>query len=431
MSIFRHCFRVFALCAAGLVCAATGALGAQDTRPSVAVLEPVANSSVSKINTMTAYAALNQYIINSKRYKVVDRSRTDQILKEHSFSRNGMVDAARAKEIGKMLQSDMVCTTEMRKEEGAFIITCSLIDVESGEVTASAYELIEADNPTEIKNAVNRAVLTMLGMDSPLPATRAAAAPAAAAPVDPLQDPKQARIAVIIPETHLTRRIPDPAGETAIIRKLLEAGFTRVVDKNQVDKIRDSDKVKAMMSGDIGAAKGIGMQLGVDYIMVGEAFSEAVGPVAGGMFSCRARVEAKLLRTDNARIIATNGFHAGGADLTESTSAKVALNNAGAMMGDYMVKQLLSGAGASTASGVRLTVTGALTYSKASEFEKALRAIKGVQGVRINEYSNSVTTIDLSTGLSVQVLAEAVGGISKPVVEVTEVSGSAMKVSMR
>jgi len=245
-----------------------------------------------------------------------------------------------------------------------------------------------------------------------------------------LQDPRQSRIAVIIPEVHLTRRISDPAGETAIIRKLLEAGFTRVVDKTQVEKIRNSDIAKSAMAGDVDAINGIATQLGVDYIMVGEAFSEAVGPQPGGMFSCRARVEAKIIRTDNARIIAANGVHAGGVDLTESTSAKVALNNAGEMMGDYMVKQLLSVGGA-TASGVNLTVTGALSYARISEFEKALRTIKGIDNVRINEYCSTIATIDITTSLSVQSLADQIRNIKKPIVEVTEASGSAMKVRLR
>ena len=101
---------------------------------------------------------------------VVDRSRIDQIMKEQSFARDGLVNSANVKEIGKMLQADIVCVSELRKEEGAFIALCSLIDVEGGEVSASAYELIESDTAVEIRNAMNRAAITMLstgGMDAP------------------------------------------------------------------------------------------------------------------------------------------------------------------------------------------------------------------------------------------------------------------------
>jgi TolB-like protein/copper chaperone CopZ len=393
-------------------------------------MEPSGNAGVTQMNKMTARGALEQYLVNSRRYRVVDRSRIDQIMKEQTFARDGLVNAANVKEIGKMLQADIVCSTEMRKEEGAFIALCSLIDVESGEVSASAYELIESDTAVEIRDAMNRAAMTMLGLvDSSSPAHKTPAAPTAKAG-DSLQDPRQARIAVIVPEEHIGRPIPDPAAETAIIRKLTEAGFTRVVDKNQVNKIRESDAVKALLSGDVAAATGIGQQLGVDYLMVGEAFSEAVGPVGGGLFSCRARAEARIIRTDNARIIAANDSQVGGIDMTENMAAKKALNNAGELMGDYMVKQLLS-VGGSSASGIKLTATGAYSFSKVSELEKALKSIKGVDSVRINEYGNSVATIDVTTKLSAQALAASIGNIGAPRMEVIEASGSAIKVQMR
>jgi TolB-like protein len=397
-------------------------------------MAPVGNSRVTQMNKMTAQGALQQYIVSTRRYKLVDRSRIDQIMKSHTFDRGGMVDTSKVKEIGKMLQADIVCVTEMRKEDGNFIAVCSLIDVESGEVSASAYELIESDTAPNIRDAMNRAAMTMLGkMDgSPPPAASASSPVQPPKPAgDPLQDPRQARIAVVIPEIHITRQIPDPAGETAIIRKFLEAGFTRMVDKNQVDKIRNSDAVKALLRGDVAAAASIGQQLGVDYIIVGEAFSEAVGFVGSGLFSCRARVEARAIRTDNARILATNGFHAGGVDLTESTSAKVALNNAGEMMGDYMVKQLLSGIGGGSASGIKLTATGVKSFSNVSELERALKSIKGVDSVRINEFNGGVATIDISTSLSAQALAASIGALKAPRLEVVETSDSAMKIRMR
>jgi len=439
MSTLHHTLKALVVGLGALLCTAPVAMGAcesaqapQEQKPSIAILEPTANSAVGQINRMTAYGALQQFIINTKSYKVVDRARTEQILKSQNFDRSsGVVDSSKAKDIGKMLQADMVCATEMRKEDGAFIVICSLIDVESGEMTASGMELIETDTATEVRNAINRAVLTMLGMEAPVAQARTApSSPKTVPQADVLQDPRQARIAVIIPEVHLTRSIPDPAAETAIIRKLLEAKFTRVVDQNQINKIRESDNVKALLRGDTGAAKSLGTRLGVDYIMVGEAFSESVGTLAGGMFSCRARVEARIIRTDNARIIATSGFHAGGADLTEATSAKVALNNAGEMMGDYMVKQLIS-AGGSVASGVAITATGALSFNKVSALEKALRGVNGIESVRLNDYSNGVATYDINTNVSVQVLADGIGGIQSPRVEVTEVSGSALKVLVR
>jgi len=284
-------------------------------------------------------------------------------------------------------------------------------------------------------------------------------------------DIQQSRIAVIIPEFHLSApmqnlmqepttskstsgkqkssptdlsaatsidrntyavpvKIPDPAGETAIIRKLLEAGFTRVVDQVQVEKIRDSDVVKQLVSGDSEAAIDIGLQLGVDIIIIGEAFSELAGRLPGGLISCRARVETRAVMTDNGRILTASGFHAGGVDLTEATAAKTSLNNAGEMTGDYIVEQFLKHGGGG-ASGVKLTVSGISSYSRLTELEKALRGLKGVENVRINEYVGGVATLDLDVAVPVKTLATMISGISVPRLEVTEISGSAIKASMR
>ena len=252
----------------------------------------------------------------------------------------------------------------------------------------------------------------------------------AAADESSLTDPRQARIAVIVPEIHITAQIPDPAGETAILKKFLEAGFTRMVDQNQIEKIRNSNVVKELIRGDTQAAIGLGLQLGVDIIIVGEAFSELVGRVQGNMFSCRARVEVRAIRTDNAQIIAATGEHAGGVDLTEFTASKMSLNNAGELAGRYMVEQILK-QGERTVNSVKLTVTGIPSFSRVNDLVKALRGLNGVETVRIDEYTAGVATLDLTVSVSVQTLAAMMSDLSSPRMEIVEISGSAMRISIR
>ena len=142
-------------------------LTAQEQRPLVAVLDPVSNRNVSAIVKMTVTGTLEERILGSRRYRVVDRVRTAQILTEHSFARNGLVDNNQAKEIGKMLQADIVCVSELQQEEGVFLARCSLIDVVSGEVFASSTELIQADSAVEIKSAIELAAMKLLGVENP------------------------------------------------------------------------------------------------------------------------------------------------------------------------------------------------------------------------------------------------------------------------
>ena len=154
-------------------------------------------------------------------------------------------------------------------------------------------------------------------------------------------------IMVIIPEIHIQRRIPDPAGETEIIRKFIEAGF-RVVDPSVYANIRNSERIQAA-ANDASQAQRLGKEYGADIIIIGEAFSERAAN-QGNMISCRARVEARAVSTKDATIIAANGMHAGGADITESSSSKVSLANAGALIGDYFLERMCGSTNSSSAN---------------------------------------------------------------------------------
>ena len=243
-----------------------------------------------------------------------------------------------------------------------------------------------------------------------------------------LRDP---RIGVIIPEYHISAPIPDPAGETAVIRKLREAGFTRIVDPKQLENIRYRNTIKAIADGNKKEAIALATKYHLDYLIVGEAFSQHVGNLEGsGVHSCRARVEAKLFKVDTGEIIATNGFHAGGVDITEFTSAKMALNNAGELMGDYMVEQLMTYA-SNPEKGLQLLIKGVTSFNKVSILESELRQIKGVKNVFVRDYSAGVATIDINYTGAPKNLATALEKISGVNLGVTEVSNSAIQAIMK
>lgn len=242
-----------------------------------------------------------------------------------------------------------------------------------------------------------------------------------------LQNP---RIAVVIPEFHLTARIPDPAGETAVIRKLIEAGFSRVVDPQQIQAIRYTDTVRALARGNTTEAIALANTYHVDYLLVGEAFSEYAGNLENsGMRSCRARVEAKLIKADTAEIIATHGFHAGGADITEFTAAKKALNAAGELMGDYMTEKLLSYAGQAE-KGIQLTVLNATSFSKISLLTKEIEQITGVKKIYMRDYNNGTAKIDIDYTGNVSSLVNALKQISSTNLSVVSVSNSTIQASI-
>jgi curli biogenesis system outer membrane secretion channel CsgG len=194
-----------------------------------------------------------------------------------------------------------------------------------------------------------------------------------------LNSPRPPKVMVIIPEYHIGQRIPDPAAETEINRKFLEAGF-QVVDPAMFATINSSVEFKDA-AADPAKAISIGKQFGADIVIYGEGFSQRPGTVnandAGtqnGQASVRARVEVRAVRTDNATLVATNGLEAGALDNAEMVAAKAALRRAAGLIADYLLDQFCthdlrfaggSGSGAAGKAGpangktvTEITVTG-------------------------------------------------------------------------
>lgn len=147
------------------------------------------------------------------------------------------------------------------------------------------------------------------------------------------------KVMVIIPEFHITQILPDPAGETEVVRKFIDAGF-RVVDPALYAALQKTMQFDEAAKDPMKAIA-LGKKFGADIVIYGEAFSERAGTI-GTQISCRARVEAKSVRTDDATIIATNGFEAGAVDNGEFVAGKAALRKAGTMVADYMLTQFCS-----------------------------------------------------------------------------------------
>lgn len=228
------------------------------------------------------------------------------------------------------------------------------------------------------------------------------------------------RIMVIIPEEHISRFIPDPAAETEVIRQLLEAGF-RVVDQTQVSRVRDSEMIRRALEGDIGAYHWLQEEYNADLLVLGEAFSELVGTYYG-FFSCRARVEVRVVRSDTGEILAAHGIHESGVDITESTASKKSLMNAGASMASYLIEVLPRGLSESLRS-IQVTL-GSISFRDLQTFMDHVKDFYLVEDAYLREYAGRNARIDIKTSLLPMGLAqEIVDWIPLPL-EVVGISGS-------
>lgn len=217
------------------------------------------------------------------------------------------------------------------------------------------------------------------------------------------------RIMVVIPEYHINRRIPDPAGETEIIRRLLEKGF-KVVDQNQVSKIRYNDRVGAAISGNTALATKIGLEHGAEVIIIGEAFSEYAGRIYDSLESCRARMEARAIRIDTGEILAAGGKHAAGLDITQALAGKKALEKAGHELGDYLIGQLLAkwSSDVTNITSIDLVITG-LNYKQFLDFKSILlESVRGLEAIHQRSFTNNRAVVEVDIRGDAETLSEEI-----------------------
>ena len=197
-----------------------------------------------------------------------------------------------------------------------------------------------------------------------------------------LRNPK---IAVYVPESHSYGRIPSSSGETAIVKALLEAGFSQVTEVGS--RLNISNPLNMTAAEMTSAAN----KFGVDIMIVGESFSEEIGDAAqwlpgyqrSNMQTSRARVEAKMFIVKTGQIIAVDGKYASGMDNSQAVAAKKALSAAGKEMGEYLVQQI-TGMYTSRQS-IEVVVYGS-AFPKISQVQTAIGAVRGVKSCNLSSY---------------------------------------------
>ena len=173
MSKSQRLFRAAALCLrvflAVPLCAAAGAQeNAQEKeKRNVAILEPTGNAAVTAMNKSNVRGALQEVLVSSGRYTVINRNQMEQILREQRFQRSSLADASRAKQLGQLLGADLICVTEMLKERGEVIINCDIIDVETAAMADSRSQFLENDSNPAIRRGVENLLSRMLGIETP------------------------------------------------------------------------------------------------------------------------------------------------------------------------------------------------------------------------------------------------------------------------
>lgn len=84
-------------------------------------------------------------LFETKRFRVIERSRLDQVLNEIQLSQLGVIQPELAKRLGQLLGADAIVTGTLTDLGGGFDVTTRIIDTQTGDVFAAATAVIAKD----------------------------------------------------------------------------------------------------------------------------------------------------------------------------------------------------------------------------------------------------------------------------------------------
>lgn len=84
-------------------------------------------------------------LYQTKKFKVIERQLLNKVMAEHKLSMTGIIDAASAKELGRILGVDAICSGTITNLAQSLRVNARIIDTETGEIFAVASTSIFKD----------------------------------------------------------------------------------------------------------------------------------------------------------------------------------------------------------------------------------------------------------------------------------------------
>ncbi len=232
--------------------------------------------------------------------------------------------------------------------------------------------------------------------------------------------------------------IEQSATETELTRHFVEAGF-RVVDPKVYGKMR---KI-ADSTADLGSMAALGLKMGANIIITGQTISERTN-TQGGMTSCRASLEIKVIATEDGSILATNTVAGGGIDVSEAIANKIAIKNASVNMSQYLMDRLCtmniqfagvapatkSKASSSTTSNITSIVLTNVNFSQMQTIMNHLKTNNKIKEVK-KSLSGNKGNMEISHTTTTDFIAEFLSECKTLKIEITGLNGNTVEAMIK
>ena len=267
-------------------------------------------------------------------FRLVERQKLGDLLKEHQLNLTGMVDTSQATKAGKMLGAKIMVFGRAFTVDNDLYIVAKIVGTETSQVKGVIAKGKLASNLSEIIDQLVDKLADGLEKWAPklLPKNEKFQNKLKMLKQQ-LKGKQLPTVAIVIPEVHINRRVVDPASQTEMKNLFKKVGFTVIeIDKKTTSKwARDFQKdPRKPIPPDFA---------GVDVVVTGEGFSE-FGTRIGGLVSCIARLEVQATDRHSHEIIASERTTRRAVDLSEGIAGKTALQAAGHELAIKLIEKI-------------------------------------------------------------------------------------------
>jgi len=215
-----------------------------------------------------------------------------------------------------------------------------------------------------------------------------------------LNDP---RIAVIVLQDKNGATANDEITETTLNDRLLQLGFSHVVDANLVAKLQNSSLLNSVYNGDRRLVSESGNRYAIDYLVLGKSSADVSNIllpqgdsyIKTQLKTGRANLNVKIIKFDTGDIAATFSVDGQGVSNAVPDARNKALQAAAEKAAENLEERFKK-LSASPTSGLQV-ILATNDYSKVEAVADELRQLTGVQNVYIREHANGRAMLELDS----------------------------------
>ncbi|MFH1825228.1 MAG: hypothetical protein ABH873_08425 [Candidatus Firestonebacteria bacterium] len=182
--------------------------------------------------------------------------------------------------------------------------------------------------------------------------------------------------------------------ETNIIGQLLNSNY-RVVDQEQLEKIKEEDTLKAAVLGDEKAASIIGKKFEAEIAVIGKIKStvKEVEPAGVKFIQCNSDLNVKVIKVSTGDLLFSFAKNCRQNDITKEMAVSTANTKLAEIAGKEFVSSIAEKLTESNI--IKITISGISSINILEDFKKFLRSYESVTEVTVRSFVEDTAEIEL------------------------------------